>query len=153
MTKKLIGGCVATFLAMTSVAPIGCAQSPPELDLDYGAGEIETLTFGYLDKGQGPTVIFFHPVVDARYWQLAIEATSQSYRTIALPFDASTPPALASALDLTTIIESVIEGLDVPPPHLVAHSIGGRIALEVAIEEGATVVRIGRALFGERNLG
>ena len=133
MMRKRIGGSAATFLAMVSMAPNAGAQSPPELDLDYGAGEIETLTFGYLDKGEGPTGIFFHPGVDARYWQLAIEATSQSYRTIALPFDASTPPALATALDLTTIIESVMEGLDVPPPHIVAHSMGGRIALEFAI--------------------
>jgi pimeloyl-ACP methyl ester carboxylesterase len=34
---------------------------------------------------------------------------------------------------LATILEGISKGLDVAPPHLVAHSMGGRLALEMAI--------------------
>lgn len=117
--------------------PSGAAElDPPELDLGYAAGETQTLTLGYLDKGEGPAVVFYHPGVDARYWQWAIEAVAPSHRVIALPFDVSAPSALAplmQGVDLTALLESVIEGLGIAPPHLVAHSMGGRFALELAI--------------------
>jgi len=122
--------------AAASVVSGAAAQDPPELDLGYGAGEIEILTIGYIDKGEGPAVVFFHPGVDARYWQWAIEGVAPSYRAIALPFDHFTPAAfafVAEAFNLTTVLEGIIDGLDVAPPHLVAHSIGGRLALELAI--------------------
>lgn len=40
---------------------------------------------------------------------------------------------MAGAFNLTAILEGIINGLDVAPPHLVAHSMGGRFALELAI--------------------
>lgn len=123
-------------LAAANVASDAAAQDRPELDLGYAAGETQTLTVGYLDKGEGPTVVFYHPGVDARYWQWAIEAVAPSHRVIALPFDTFAPSAfefVIEDLDLTSVLEGVIEGLDVTPPHLVAHSIGGRFALELAI--------------------
>jgi pimeloyl-ACP methyl ester carboxylesterase len=119
-----------------SVASAAAQLDPPELDLDYAVGETEMLTVGYLDKGQGPAVVFYHPGVDARYWQRAIEAVAPSHRVIALPFDASVPSAFQAVMqgfDLTAVLEGIIEGLDVAPPHLVAHSMGGRFALELAI--------------------
>lgn len=123
-------------IAAASVVPDAAAQDPPELDLGYAAGEIERLTIGYTDKGEGPAVVFFHPGVDARYWQWAIEDVASSYRAIALPFNQSIPPAfafVAEAFNLTAVLEGIIHGLDVAPPHLVAHSMGGRLALELAI--------------------
>jgi pimeloyl-ACP methyl ester carboxylesterase len=127
---------LAALLAAAWVGSGAAQVNPPELDLDYAAGETETLTVGYLDKGEGPTVVFYHPGVDARYWQRAIEALARSHRVIALPFDAFAPTAFAFVLegfDLTAVLEGIIEGLDVAPPHLVAHSMGGRFALELAI--------------------
>jgi pimeloyl-ACP methyl ester carboxylesterase len=112
------------------------AQNPRELDPGYAKGETQVLTFGYLDKGQGPTVVFYHPGVDARYWQWAIESVTPSYRAIAMPFDAVAPAALTSviqAFSLTALIEGIVTGLGVEAPHLVAHSMGGREALELAI--------------------
>lgn len=123
-------------LGAACAASAAAQLDPPELDLDYAAGETERLTVGYLDKGQGPAVVFYHPGVDARYWQRAIEAVAPSHRVIALPFDAFAPSAFAFVLDgfdLTAVLEGIIEGLDVAPPHLVAHSMGGRFALELAI--------------------
>lgn len=123
-------------LAVASV-PSGAEEpEPPELDLGYAAGETQTLTLGYLDKGEGPAVVFYHPGVDARYWQWAVEAVAPSHRAIALPFDAFAPAALTplmQGVDLASLLESIIAGLDIPPPHLVAHSMGGRFALELAI--------------------
>lgn len=123
-------------LAGASVCSGAAAQNLPELDLGYAAGETQTLTLGYLDKGEGPTVVFYHPGVDATYWQWAIEAVAPSHRAIALPFDAFVPTALTplmEGVDLAALLESIIEGLDIAPPHLIAHSMGGRFALELAI--------------------
>ena len=127
---------LSALIATASVVSGAAAQDPPELDLGYGAGETEMLTIGYVDKGAGPAVVFFHPGVDARYWQWAIEGVASSYRAIALPLNQSVPPAFAfvsEAFNLTAVLEGIISGLDVAPPHLVAHSMGGRIALELAI--------------------
>lgn len=129
-------GFLSLLIIAAGIASDAMAQDPPALDLSYAAGETETLTIGYMDKGEGPAVVFFHPGVDARYWQWAIEGIAPSHRAIALPFDVSTPPAfafVAAGFTLNSILEGVINGLDVAPPHLVAHSIGGRFALELAI--------------------
>src|SRR5262245_20742349 len=105
----------AAILASSAVA-----QDPPELDLNYAGAKKEMLTIGYLDKGEGPIVLFYHPGVDARYWQWAIEAVAPSYRAVAFPVDASVPPTFT--FSLAAVIEGVTNGLDVEPPHLVAHS-------------------------------
>jgi pimeloyl-ACP methyl ester carboxylesterase len=137
MSKTKVSLCfLFALIAAASAFSDAAAQNPPELDLSYAAGEIEMLTVGYLDKGEGPAVVFFHPGVDARYWQWAIDEVASSYRAIALPFNQAVPPAfgfVAASFNLTTVLEGIINGLDVAPPHLVAHSMGGRLALELAI--------------------
>ena len=127
---------VPALIAAVSTSSIVVAQEPPELDVSYGVSETQMLTIGYLDHGEGPVVLFYHPGVDARYWQRAIEAVAPSFRAIAFPIDASTPPAfsfVSQAFSLAAIIEGISNGLNVEPPHLVAHSFGGREALELAI--------------------
>jgi pimeloyl-ACP methyl ester carboxylesterase len=127
---------VFALIAAVSTSSSVVAQEPPELELNYGVSETEMLTIGYLDHGEGPVVLFYHPGVDARYWQRAIEAVAPSFRAIAYPVNASTPPAfsfVSEAFSLAAIIEGISSGLNVEPPHLVAHSFGGREALELAI--------------------
>ena len=127
---------LSALIIAASIASGAAAQDPPPLDLSYAADETKTLTIGYIDKGAGSAVVFFHPGVDARYWQWAIEGVAPSHRAIALPVNVSTPPAFAfvsGAFNLTAVLEGIINGLDVARPHLVAHSMGGRFALELAI--------------------
>jgi len=54
---------------------------------------------------------------------------------------------------LRNLKELLLEKLSPPPPLLRGLSMGMSHDLEVAIEEGATIVRIGTAIFGERRKG
>lgn len=138
MNTKCTGGLLsgALWLYVTGCSTAAAEIDPPELDLGYGAGETETLTVdgveaSYLDKGDGPAVVFYHPSVDLRYWQWAVEAMAPEFRAIALPSTDSFVPN-DSPSDVSALV-SIIEDLDATPAHLVAHSWGGRQALELAI--------------------
>lgn len=111
------------------------ALGQPELDLAYANGETQTLDVAsteitYLQKGDGPPVLFYHPSVDLRYWQWAIEAIATDFRAIALPLDEIVPGS--SPTDMTGLLATILS-LDQGQVHLVAHSMGGRQALELAI--------------------
>src|SRR5690606_30149487 len=110
-----------------------CARAqhvdPPELDLAYGAAETKTLTvldarIRYLEKGDGQPVLFYHPGVDERYWQWAVEAVAARHRAIALSFDfegsAEAEGAAAPPTDLSDLLAAIFEELGVVPVHLVA---------------------------------
>lgn len=93
---------LSALIIAASIASGAAAQDPPPLDLSYAAGETETLIVGYMDKGKGPAVVFFHPGVDARYWQWPIEGVAPSHRAIALPFNVPRPQRLHSWLARST---------------------------------------------------
>jgi pimeloyl-ACP methyl ester carboxylesterase len=111
------------------------ALAQPELDLTYANGETQSLVLAggeisYLRKGDGPPVLFYHPSVDLRYWQWAIEAASIEFQAIALPLNEIVPGASPTGM---TGLLAAIEALDQGKINLVAHSMGGRQALELAI--------------------
>lgn len=110
------------------------------LDLQYGRGETRSLAVNgteltYLDKGAGPPILLVHGALrDYRHWQSFIAEAAKSHRVVAYSlrgYFPNSPAAAAEPSDAADLI-ALIEKLDLAPVHLVGHSLGGTIALEVA---------------------
>jgi pimeloyl-ACP methyl ester carboxylesterase len=138
---KRAGGQMTFIIAILLAATWPAHGADRHFDLDYGRGEAQSLKVHksdviYIDKGEGPPVVFYHPSVDYRGWQMQVPAFAKGHRVIAfsfhidehsrLPADMSDPAMLTAALDR---LEST---LSLGPVHLVAHSMGGLQAMRMA---------------------
>jgi pimeloyl-ACP methyl ester carboxylesterase len=138
---KSAGGQMTFFIVILLAATWPAHGADQRFDLDYGKGEAQSLKVHnsdviYIDKGEGPPVVFYHPSVDYRGWQMQVPAFAKGHRVIAfsfhidehspMPADMSDPAMLTDALDR---LEST---LSLGPAHLVAHSMGGLQAMRLA---------------------
>ncbi len=94
-----------------------------------------------------PAVVFLHGAgMDHTVWQLQSRYIAHhGYRSIALNFpghDKSAGPALETVEDMAAWVALVIDELGVAPAHVVGHSMGSLVALELAASSPASVASV-----------
>src|SRR5437763_15327557 len=104
-------------------------------------------TFLY-DAGEGPPVVLIHGYGDtADGWRRVVPGLVDSHRVIALdvpPFGRSGLPAERRLLDFyKPFFPELLDMLEVDSATLIGHSLGGAIALHVALEHPRLVDRLG----------
>ena len=105
------------------------------------------MSLAYDRAGHGPPLVLLHPLGgDRRVWDPVLPHLTGSHEVITVdlpgfgesaPLDGGTPPtpkALAAALG------SELAALDVQRPHVAGNSLGGWVALELALAGGASGV-------------
>ena len=134
-----------SLVAVTSLSnPVVAQECRP----DYGLKDLKELRLSddyrlaYLDYGSGEPVVLIHGALsDYRDWLLQVEELRRDYRVIvpsrrtAFPNSLSRSPNTPVAdtwSDSGDVIE-LIERLSVGPVHLIGHSAGGAVALEIAV--------------------
>jgi pimeloyl-ACP methyl ester carboxylesterase len=101
--------------------------------------DCDGLTLHYADTGTGEPVVFLNGLGgDSLYWMGQLRACGRhDYRCLALDNrDSGRSAASAGAYtlgDLADDVATLLRALEVPPAHMVGHSLGGMIAQEMAL--------------------
>jgi pimeloyl-ACP methyl ester carboxylesterase len=93
----------------------------------------------FIEQGKGPVVVFMHGfVMDHTMYAAQFEDLPDTYRCIAWDMRghgrSECPPGPWTLQDLVTDLIAFIEGMNARPCHLVGMSIGGMIAVRLAIQ-------------------
>lgn len=102
----------------------------------------------YLDAGEGPVVILLHGLGATNASMLpTLFALARRYRVIApdLPGfgDSSKPPGKYDPAFFVAWLTAFLDALDIPSAHIVGNSMGGRIAIEMALVSPHRVEKLG----------
>ncbi len=106
------------------------------------------LRVGYLDQGAGPrTVVLLHGnFASANWWQRTLKLAPGGIRLIAPSMRgcgaSSAPRPISRIKDLADDVISFLEALDVSRCTVVGHSLGGAIAIELAVLRPDLVSRL-----------
>ena len=119
--------------------------------------EVDGLRVRYADRGSGDSVVLLiHGFGgDLDNWLFNLDTLAEKHRTIALDLpghgeSGKTIPE-PSLKGLAKFISKFLEGLDVPSAHIVGHSMGGAIAIKLAMDNPESVKSLG--LIGSAGLG
>lgn len=141
-------------LLFTACAPY---QNLPKLqtmkDLDYGysvkyADLSDGIRLAYVDEGKGTeTILMIHGLGSyLPAWKKNINDLSKSYRVIAVDLPGYGKSSKAPHSGLMTfyagVIADLIQELDLGPVNLAGHSMGGQIAMVLALEKPELVKRL-----------
>jgi pyruvate dehydrogenase E2 component (dihydrolipoamide acetyltransferase) len=132
------------------------AKAAPEpIYIDVDGRTIRYLEAGREDEGR-PIVLIHGFGSDLNNWMFTQPGLAETHRVIALDLPGHGGSSKdVGAGDLTVLSASVVEllaALDIPKAHLVGHSLGGAVALRMALEKPAQVASltlISPAGFGE----
>jgi pimeloyl-ACP methyl ester carboxylesterase len=98
--------------------------------------DVDGLRIAYERRGDGPAVLFLHGgVCDGRVWRQVLEDLSDEFTVVA--WDApgcgrsDDPPATFRLADYADCAAGLIEALGLDRPHVVGHSFGGGLAIEI----------------------
>jgi pimeloyl-ACP methyl ester carboxylesterase len=117
------------------------------------------LKLSYQAIGDGPPVVMVHGLLsNSAFWRLVIAPVlSRSYKIVTYDMRghgrSGMPPCDYTSAQMAADLERLIDYLDLPPVHLVGHSFGGEVALQLAIRSPKRVKTISlmdarvRALF------
>src|SRR6266542_216125 len=104
------------------------------------------LSFAYVDEGSGPPIVLVHgSVSDYREWSNQIEPLARHYRVIAYSRRyhwPNIPPGVQADASVATQagdLAAIIQTLGIAPVHLIGHSFGGAVALDVTLRHPALV--------------
>ena len=142
---------------MQSDRPMAAGQErpgwlPPEefpfrlQSLDLPSGNVS-----YIDEGDGPTLLFVHAGLWSFVWRDVIVLLQKDFRTIAIDFPgfglAAAPDTDPTIPELSTVLAEFVAELDLNDVTLVAHDLGGPVALGAASDdpERYQALEIGRA--------
>jgi pimeloyl-ACP methyl ester carboxylesterase len=97
--------------------------------------------------GRGTPVVLLHGWLGSwRYWMPTMEALAGDHRTYALDFwgfgDSDKPGDRYSIADYAQLVEDFLDGLGIPQAILIGHSLGGVVALRVALERPQRVEKL-----------
>ncbi|WP_264481530.1 acetoin dehydrogenase dihydrolipoyllysine-residue acetyltransferase subunit [Acidisoma cellulosilyticum] len=137
---------IAQFQASFAIKGGDVAAAPPEpKTMQAGAWTIR-----YLETGEGqdgtPILLIHGFGGDLNNWLFTQPALSERHRVIAidLPGHGGSTKQMDSG-DLSTLagaVVSLMKALDLPACHLVGHSLGGAVALQVALDEPGRVAAV-----------
>lgn len=109
--------------------------------------EVAGIRIGYEQAGEGPPLVLLHGAVsDCRVWEAQIEAFSHRFSVIA--WDApgcgqsTDPPESFRLPDYADALAGVLGQLGVGPAHVLGHSFGGALALELAARHPSAVATL-----------
>ena len=108
------------------------------------AGEFEApgLVYRYVETGSGPVVLLLHGFTGSKAnWAALMGALADDFRLLAVDLpghgesDAPTDPARYDMAAVARDLTALLDHLDVDSAHLVGYSMGGRLALYLALVE------------------
>jgi pimeloyl-ACP methyl ester carboxylesterase len=109
--------------------------------------EVSGLRIAFERVGEGPPLVLVHGAVcDYRVWQPQFEALADEFTVIA--WDApgcggsDDPPESFRLPDYADVLAGAIAALDLSPAHVMGHSFGGALALELALRHPAAVAKL-----------
>ncbi|MFP3908071.1 MAG: alpha/beta fold hydrolase [Acidimicrobiales bacterium] len=99
--------------------------------------EVDGLRIAYQRRGDGPPLVLLHGAVcDSRVWRVEMESFADDYTVVAWDApgcgESSDPPEGYGMGDYARCLAGLIEALDLAPAHLLGHSWGSGLALELA---------------------
>jgi len=98
------------------------------------------------EGGSGPPLVFMHGVAGLLPEEPLLERLAQSHRVLAPLWpgygEDEGEEKLEDMLDFTLHGSDVLDALEVERPHLVAHSFGGMVAAEMAVQNSAALSRL-----------
>ena len=119
--------------------------------------EVDGLRVRYADRGSGDSVVLLiHGFGgDLDNWLFNLDTLAEKHRTLALDLpghgeSGKTIPE-PSLKGLAKFVSKFLEVLDVPSAHIVGHSMGGAIAIKLAMDNPGSVKSLG--LIGSAGLG
>lgn len=117
------------------------------------------MSFAYVEAGSGPPVVLIHgSVFDYRAWSKQIKPLARRYRVIAYSRRYHWPNAQPGANADSSFevqvedLAAIIKALKLGPVHLVGHSVGGAVALHLALRHPELVRSLSLADPGVGNL-
>jgi pyruvate dehydrogenase E2 component (dihydrolipoamide acetyltransferase) len=124
------------------VTEAGAAPPEPET-LEAGGRRLRYLALG---EGEGPPIVFIHGFGgDLNNWQFNQEALAEDQATYALDLpghggsEKALEPGQGDALALARAVIDFLDARDIPQAHLVGHSLGGAVALALALDQPTRV--------------
>lgn len=101
--------------------------------------ELEHSLLHYEEHGEGSTLVLLHGACESSsFWKAQVEELGKKHRLILLDLPGHGQSArIGDEVSIPTysmILREVIQGLDLDSPFLVGHSMGGAIAMTVAVE-------------------
>jgi pimeloyl-ACP methyl ester carboxylesterase len=91
--------------------------------------------FRWTEAGAGSPVLCLHGLFgSSAHWEATLQALAPGYRAMALTLPIfETPPVDLSVTGLRAYVEAFLDAERVPSPVVVGHSLGGHIALDLAL--------------------
>jgi pimeloyl-ACP methyl ester carboxylesterase len=109
--------------------------------------EVSGLRIAFERAGEGPPLVLVHGAVsDCRVWQPQIDALADEFTVVA--WDApgcgksEDPPESFRLLEYADVLAGLIAALELSPAHVLGHSFGGALALELALRHPEAVARL-----------
>lgn len=108
---------------------------------------IENLNINYIKKGEGKNIILLHGWgANYQYFNNIIINLSQKYCVYAIDLPgfgkSDTPSIIMGTHDYANIIKHFINNLKIKNPTIIAHSFGGKITLDLAINNPTLLEKI-----------
>lgn len=105
---------------------------------------VDDVELYYEMEGEGEPVVFIHGLgSSARDWEYQVPFFSRDYRVVTLDVRghgrSDKPPGPYSISLFASDVAGLIEGLDLAPAHVVGISMGGMIALQLAVDRPGLV--------------
>jgi len=109
--------------------------------------EVSGLRIAFERAGEGPPLVLVHGgLSDSRVWRPQLDALANEFTVVA--WDApgcgrsEDPPESLRLPGYADVLAGLIAALDLSPAHVLGHSFGGALALELALRHPAAVAKL-----------
>lgn len=101
--------------------------------------DVGEVSVGYDVTGSGPPLVLLHGAVcDRRVWRELVELLADDFTVVAVDIpgcgESGDPPTAWELADYATCLAGLLEALGTSPAHVVGHSWGGGLALQLALD-------------------
>jgi pimeloyl-ACP methyl ester carboxylesterase len=126
---------------MPSIPPVHAGTRPSGFDKEVTVDMHEDSQFRWLERGIGEPVVVLHGLMgQMQHWDTVLDAVGDGYRLIAPTLPGFHPELReASVGELGRHVLCFLDALDIPRAVLGGNSLGGHVALRLALEHGERV--------------